>query len=380
MGTSSSLRSIGALLLAAMPCAAQSSASLGISAGSATDVTGAGANALTVAPSFTRASALSTSTLGASATKFANDAWSAGMTAALTSRATERVFTPVIDINAIAATTSYDFSYASADLVPSIEAKAGAARFFGGARFGVAGTSIAVRSPTGTPPLGPLPSGDETTTTSRTARSLIAGVSMSAVASNGEVASIGYRGETGTVAGVSQTDHGVSGSVAASRVMLAGAIARRTSAAQSLTHGSVSMGIAVTPMVSLQLAAGNYPANPMRGTAAGKFVNAGLTMRLGRRTRSMPAPVGVQPVTRGMTRLAIRADDARRVELAGDFNKWKPASTKRADNGVWYVDLALPPGEYRYAFRIDGKEWRVPEGVAAADDEFGGKSAWLSVR
>jgi hypothetical protein len=51
----------------------------------------------------------------------------------------------------------------------------------------------------------------------------------------------------------------------------------------------------------------------------------------------------------------------------------------RADNGVWYADLNLPPGEYRYAFRIDGKEWRVPEGVAAADDEFGGKSAWLTV-
>jgi hypothetical protein len=117
----------------------------------------------------------------------------------------------------------------------------------------------------------------------------------------------------------------------------------------------------------------------MIGMAAGKFVNAGLTMRLGRGSPSLPAPAGVPAPARGYTRVAIRADDARRVEIGGDFNKWQLSPAIRAPNGVWYVDLALPPGEYRYAFRIDGKEWRVPEGVAAADDEFGGKTAWLTV-
>jgi 1,4-alpha-glucan branching enzyme len=77
--------------------------------------------------------------------------------------------------------------------------------------------------------------------------------------------------------------------------------------------------------------------------------------------------------------VSISAADADRVELAGDFSKWQSIAATRADNGVWYVDLDLPPGEYRYAFRVNGKEWRVPEGVAAVDDEFGGKSAWLTV-
>ncbi|MEO5567996.1 MAG: hypothetical protein ABIR92_05865, partial [Gemmatimonadaceae bacterium] len=273
---------------------AQSAASVAIHAGSATDVTGAGANALTVAPTFTRGSAFSTSTVGASATKFANDAWSAGLNAAFTGRATERVLTPVIDVNVTGATTSYDYSYASADLVPSLEAKAGAARFFGGARLGVASTSVAISSPSGSMPIGPLPGGSNTTT-SNSARSLIGGVNLSTVASNGEVATIGYRGETGNVAGSSQIDHGVSGSVAGARVVFAAAIARRITSGPSVGHGSASVGIAATPVVSVQLAAGNYPANRMLGTAAGRFVNAGFTMRMGGKGVSTPAPRGVTP-------------------------------------------------------------------------------------
>ena len=84
-------------------------------------------------------------------------------------------------------------------------------------------------------------------------------------------------------------------------------------------------------------------------------------------------------MTRGFTRLVIRADDASRVDVAGDFTNWKPIATHRAPNGVWYVDLRIAPGQYRYAFRVNGSEWRVPEGVTAVNDDLGGKSAWLVV-
>jgi 1,4-alpha-glucan branching enzyme len=77
--------------------------------------------------------------------------------------------------------------------------------------------------------------------------------------------------------------------------------------------------------------------------------------------------------------VSIAAADARRVEVAGDWNQWRPVPLRRADNGVWYLDLAIAPGVYRYAFRIDGQTWQVPRGVAAVDDGFGGKSAWLTV-
>ena len=366
----------GALTLAvSMPCAAQNGVSLAINAGSATDVTGVGSSALTIAPSFTRASALSSATLGASATKFASDAWSASISTMLSGRATERAISPVIDIAVNAATTSYDFSYASADLVPSVEAKVGMAKLFVGGRLSAAGTSSMLSAP-GTSPV-PIPG--QRTTMSQTASTVIAGGSFTAVAKGGEVSTIGYRGEAGMVAGAHQVEHVVSGSVASSKMMIGGSVGRRDRTAEPSSFAMATLGISVRPTVMLQLSAGSYPSNPMFGTAAGKFVNAGFTMRLGRRAGSLPAPAGVRPPAAGMTRVSIHAGEARRVELAGDFNKWQPAVATRASNGVWYSDLDLPPGEYRYAFRIDGKEWRVPEGVAAADDEFGGKSAWLTV-
>jgi hypothetical protein len=369
---------IGALVCAASaPCVAQRAASLAINAGNATDVTGIGSSALTIAPSITNVSGLSTTTFGASATKFANDAWSAGASLGLNGRANARTVTPAIDLSFTAATTSYEFSYGSADVVPSLEVKAGAAKLFGGARLSAAGTSATLPT-TGPAPIGPIPGGSRSSS-SNTAATGIGGVSFTTVCKAGEVASIGYRAEAGTVAGASQIEHGVSGSIANSKLMVAAALGRRERGAQTTGYGSATLGVAVTPVMMLQLSAGNYPSNEMLGTAAGKFVNAGISMRLGRRAGASPIPSGVRPPGTGRTRVSIRASDAARVELAGDFNKWQPIATTRADNGVWYADLDLPPGEYRYAFRVNGKEWRVPEGVAAVDDEFGGKSAWLTV-
>jgi 1,4-alpha-glucan branching enzyme len=81
-----------------------------------------------------------------------------------------------------------------------------------------------------------------------------------------------------------------------------------------------------------------------------------------------------------MTRLALRDEDATSVEIAGDFTNWKFVAATRATNGVWFVDLRIPPGQYRYAFRVDRTKWKVPSGAVVSDDDFGGKSAWLTVR
>jgi 1,4-alpha-glucan branching enzyme len=67
------------------------------------------------------------------------------------------------------------------------------------------------------------------------------------------------------------------------------------------------------------------------------------------------------------------------VELAGDWNNWVPRAMRRDAAGVWYQDVQLAPGAYRYAFRVDGQRWTVPRGAATVDDGFGGRSAWLSV-
>jgi hypothetical protein len=143
---------------------------------------------------------------------------------------------------------------------------------------------------------------------------------------------------------------------------------------------SASFSLALTPVAVLELAAGRYDLNRVLGTPAGEYISAGIAFRFGRASEpSLPAARGARPTQPGATRLSIRATDARRVEIAGDFNEWTPTVATRAANGVWYADLMIPPGQYRYAFRVNGTEWRVPDGATAVDDGFGGKSAWLTV-
>jgi hypothetical protein len=66
--------------------------------------------------------------------------------------------------------------------------------------------------------------------------------------------------------------------------------------------------------------------------------------------------------------------------MSRPWNDRQAVPAVRAENGVWYADLRIPPGQYRYAFRIDGRAWRVPEHAVAVDDGFGGKAAYVTVR
>jgi hypothetical protein len=64
-----------------------------------------------------------------------------------------------------------------------------------------------------------------------------------------------------------------------------------------------------------------------------------------------------------LVRLMFDAPDARRVAVAGDFNRWDAAATQLARDERtqrWSVTLALHDGEHRYAFVVDGTRW-VPD-------------------
>jgi hypothetical protein len=64
-----------------------------------------------------------------------------------------------------------------------------------------------------------------------------------------------------------------------------------------------------------------------------------------------------------LVRLMFDAPDARRVAVAGDFNRWDAAATPLARDERtqrWSVTLALSGGEHRYAFVVDGTRW-VPD-------------------
>jgi 1,4-alpha-glucan branching enzyme len=50
------------------------------------------------------------------------------------------------------------------------------------------------------------------------------------------------------------------------------------------------------------------------------------------------------------------APAASAVYLAGSFNDWdmQTCAMERQDDGVWRVELELPPGRYEYKFVVDG--------------------------
>jgi hypothetical protein len=75
------------------------------------------------------------------------------------------------------------------------------------------------------------------------------------------------------------------------------------------------------------------------------------------------------------------APQASSVSLVGDFNDWDPArSPMQTAQGVWATSVPLAPGRYRYAFLVNGVEWRADPGAPRArDDEFGTPSSVITV-
>jgi hypothetical protein len=75
------------------------------------------------------------------------------------------------------------------------------------------------------------------------------------------------------------------------------------------------------------------------------------------------------------------APKATSVALVGDFNDWDPArAPMQTAQGVWATTVPLAPGRYRYAFLVNGVEWRADPGAPPArDDEFGAPSSVITV-
>lgn len=89
------------------------------------------------------------------------------------------------------------------------------------------------------------------------------------------------------------------------------------------------------------------------------------------------------PTPRVMVRFLIKAPEASKVSLAGDFNDWSVEQTLMSDedgNGIWSVTVPLEPGRYQYKFLLDGKKWVVePDAPAYQADGFGGKNSLLVI-
>jgi len=67
------------------------------------------------------------------------------------------------------------------------------------------------------------------------------------------------------------------------------------------------------------------------------------------------------------------APQAKRVQLAGSFNSWDPATTplRRSRDGKWKAALKLPPGRYEYRFWVDGHWHNDPSRLECVPNPFG---------
>jgi chromosome partitioning protein len=71
---------------------------------------------------------------------------------------------------------------------------------------------------------------------------------------------------------------------------------------------------------------------------------------------------------------SVRFENARRVQIAGDFNNWSPMSTPMMTNGqpgVFKMSLPLKPGRYRYRFVVDGNWVTDPNNQYVEANQFG---------
>lgn len=350
--------------------------------GSATDVVGVTSRAFTIAPAVTLLPDSRVAVgLEAAGTRFDEGQWSlaGGATSALR-LPINRFATLALDANGSSTTTSYEVSYRVATAIPSIALAAGPVSGFIGARGGVASITAEQTTTSGVGGLfGGAPTISKNTIhTSRSSRALLYGVGAR-FTNAGESIRVDVREERGTIDTMPTIDRIASLTVAGGRLTLGGNIGLRSERAQQSTFGNGSLSIAVTPAAAIEINAGAYPANRLVGAAPGRFFTVGMSLRSSRSLSAPAVATGAPSVAAGVTRLTLRDKSAQRVEVLGDFTNWKPIDATRAENGVWYVDLRIPPGDYRYAFRVNGSTWRVPEGVVAMDDDFGGKSARLVV-
>lgn len=78
----------------------------------------------------------------------------------------------------------------------------------------------------------------------------------------------------------------------------------------------------------------------------------------------------------------IQAPSARRVALAGDFNRWDRERDLLAgpdEQGFWRKAIKLPAGRYEYLFLINGSVWAPDPAAFSVDDGLGGVNSVIII-
>ena len=102
---------------------------------------------------------------------------------------------------------------------------------------------------------------------------------------------------------------------------------------------------------------------------------------------STPAPV--EPIAERFpaleeqeVELTFYAPEARSVEIAGNFNDWRPVASPMTHigTGEWSIQLKLKSGRYEYRFVVDGVWSDDPKATETVANPHGGKNSVLVVR
>ncbi len=153
-----------------------------------------------------------------------------------------------------------------------------------------------------------------------------------------------------------------------------------------------AMGAATVQLfgpVSIVGYAGAQPADPTRGTLGAAYTSVGLRIALGPSDATAGSPA--IPTAPHGTSVSAVADDGRRmisvvlqnartVEIMGDFTSWLPVPMTRSATGKWQVRIPLAEGSHRLEVRADSGSWVPAPGLPVAADEFGGSVGILVVQ
>jgi len=89
--------------------------------------------------------------------------------------------------------------------------------------------------------------------------------------------------------------------------------------------------------------------------------------------------IDLNPRTKKAT-FSLDRPDAKKVFLAGDFNKWDQKShPMKKVKGVWKISLALKPGEYKFKYLVDGNWQNDPVAHKYVPSPFGGDDSIVVV-
>jgi len=134
---------------------------------------------------------------------------------------------------------------------------------------------------------------------------------------------------------------------------------------------------------------GRQPAQLAFGVPASNFASLSVSLFAPRRhgppdTVAVSADASsaflVRAAGPGRYTVSCRLPGARRVELSGDFDSWKPVEMRETAPGLWTARLSITPGTYHMNVRVDDGAWTAPPGVTPMRDEFDGTVGIVVVR